>query len=189
MITQGSALLAPLLAVALGTSWLDEPRPRNWNRPAAPLPSARNYPGPPSIDDECKGAVRRPATAEETAVTQAGWAVLDYERPLRNGRLTTVTAASDVSGQCRPYGFQVFVFYAGQFAGTISPQPMDARADGSGGVTSLRSPLAFQAEFSRYADSDPACCPSRKTLVQFVIRFPAGKPVVVPVSAATSAQQ
>jgi hypothetical protein len=43
-------------------------------------------------------------------------------------------AISGYEGMCRPTGFQPCVFVDGAFAGTISPEPMATRANGSGSV-------------------------------------------------------
>jgi hypothetical protein len=69
----------------------------------------------------------------------------------------------------------------GVFAGTLSPQAMDSRADGALGRVSLQSDSLLIAEYERYAATDPLCCPSRATRVVFGIAKEG--PVLRPVSA------
>jgi len=80
---------------------------------------------------------------------------------------------------CRPLGFNEFVFVDGNFAGTISPDLMDSRADGVGDVRAFAVKDSIAAEFQRYAPTDPLCCPSStQTVFYGVTRSPAG-PVLV----------
>jgi hypothetical protein len=85
---------------------------------------------------------------------------------------------------CRPRQYQDFVFIGGAFAGTLSPQPMDSREDGSLTRVSLQSRSRLTADFQRYGENDPLCCPSRTTTVVFEIA--SDGPVVQPVSTATT---
>jgi heat shock protein HslJ len=85
---------------------------------------------------------------------------------------------------CRPRQYQDFVFVRGVFAGTLSPQPMDSRADGAIGQVWLQNGTQLTAEYARYAANDALCCPSRMTSVVFDIA--GDKRVVRPVSASTS---
>ncbi|MCC7010499.1 MAG: LppP/LprE family lipoprotein [Acidobacteria bacterium] len=96
-----------------------------------------------------------------------------------------IRATAGYDGMCRPRAYQDFVFVRGVFAGTLSPQPMDSRADGALGRVAVRSSAEIIGDYARYAASDPLCCPSRITIVVF--RVSAEPPVVVPVSASTSA--
>ena len=74
------------------------------------------------------------------------------------------------------------------FAGTLSPQPMDARTDGS--IASLSvliySANDLSADFARYGNSDALCCPHATTSVTYRIQT-TGRPRVVPVSTTTHA--
>jgi hypothetical protein len=95
------------------------------------------------------------------------------------------TASAD--GMCRPDGYQGFVFVNGAFAGTVSPQVMHARSDGS--INSVAviifGSTEFEAEFSRYGANDPLCCAHAITTVTYQIRSLGGKPRVVPTEANT----
>ena len=47
------------------------------------------------------------------------------------------------------------------------------------------TPASFFVDFLRYAPSDPLCCASRTTVVQYRVEQRDGKPVVVPLEAET----
>ena len=156
-------------ARAAGQSWVDQPLSA-WNSPGADVPTA-----PPGFGDaRCYAAQARWAeTPEDQAVVDAGWGLFN---PYRAGwGIAVIDATSGYDGMCRPDGFQSFVFVDGVFAGTISPEPMTARATGAGSVVALRDG-ALTARFLRYADTDPLCCPSRGAVVieYQVDRTPAG---------------
>jgi hypothetical protein len=80
---------------------------------------------------------------------------------VRAGDLALVTATAGYDGMCRPWGFQLFAFAGGRFAGTISPEPMSSREDGVlFGTPSLAPDGRVTAEFTRYLPTDPLCCPT-----------------------------
>jgi heat shock protein HslJ len=183
-----AALMLAMLAadVAIGRSqgqgayWLDEAKPRSWNSPNLPIPAAPKAQGP--ADDRCRQQARPPELKEDARVQDQGW---DLVGPYLGGWLMLVirgTASYD--GMCRPLQYQDFVFVRGVFAGTLSPQPMDSRADGALGQVFVQSDSQLTAEYSRYEESDALCCPSRTTRVVFDI--PEDPPIVRPASASTS---
>ena len=85
-------------------------------------------------------------------------------------------------GMCRPLQFQGFVFADGQFAGTISPQPMDSRTDGVGRVLDMHGPANLAAQFNRYAPTDALCCPSAAFFVEYTVDRSGSAPLLVPQS-------
>ncbi|MFN8557187.1 MAG: LppP/LprE family lipoprotein [Dehalococcoidia bacterium] len=89
-----------------------------------------------------------------------------------------VLGASNYDGMCRPLGYQVFVFADGLFAGTVAPVPMDSRTDGAAGPSSLVDGDRLNVTFSRYAPSDPLCCPSRTSSVTYAIDRAGAAPVL-----------
>ena len=90
---------------------------------------------------------------------------------------------------CRPADFNVFVFVNGRLAGTLSPDAMVSRTDGSiGGGVRLGPDDTIVADFSRFAREDPLCCPSRRVTVAYRIDRSAKPPVVVPVSVRATRQ-
>lgn len=176
-------IASPILSVQWATqNWLDKPI-HNWNRPGGQIPKA-----PAGGQGEltmCKDSLRKPAGPEDRAVMAAGWQLVG---PLETFSGTTVILAqSDADGMCRPMGYQAFVFVHGNFAGTISPVPMNSRTDGTMDPFDLTRPDELNVAFSRYKQSDPLCCASGQAFVTYKIKTVEGKPLLVPISAHTSA--
>jgi LppP/LprE lipoprotein len=177
------ALTGVQTADAQSASWLDGP-PVGWNTAGAPLPTA-----PPlqNTDPRCREREDAPSSPEENQVTGRGWKLEGYWPTLRSGNLVLVTALADYDGMCRPMEFNVFVFDGGRYAGTLSPEAMASRTDGqiAGGdaaPATVNADGTIAADFVRYADSDPLCCPSLGTThVVYQVRQAAGGPVVNPI--------
>jgi uncharacterized lipoprotein YbaY/heat shock protein HslJ len=147
-------------------SWLDRP-PSNWNRRMAGLPRPVASPDAEEVRTRCRGLVRQPSSAAERALVRAGWK--PYGAVQSYGLTRVVAALSDADGMCRPLGHQAFVYWEGRYAGTLSPAAMDSRADGSLVRVRLVSPTRISAEFARYEESDPLCCPSRTSHVTYEV--------------------
>ncbi len=151
-------------------SWLDRPL-TDWNRSrggqSAPLPEP---PAVPDIaaPDICNERMRQPTQSFERTLVARGWKLFGPVQVF--GLAQVVMATSGLDGMCRPLGFQVFVLWDGRYAGTLSPVAMQARADGALVRVELVSPSRLTAEFSRYAPGDPACCPSRTAVVNYVMQ-------------------
>lgn len=178
---------------ASGTSWLDRPLAGfGWNTPGGSLPPAPAAPG--ELDPACAATARPAETPEEQQVVAAGWRLFDAYQGGWGSRLVFGTSAYD--GMCRPNGYQAFVFAGGGFAGTLAPEPMDARTDGAlGGVLWTAPPppgasAAFRARYSRYAGpQDALCCPSAISTVYFEVRTAGivpGASVLVPLRVETA---
>ena len=150
-------------------SWLDRSL-SNWNRdgkvlPALPEPATQSSPQPES---RCREEVRQPTSAAERAVVRRGWKLYG---PVQSYETTMVfTALAGFDGMCRPLGYQAFLYSEGRYAGTLSPVPMNSRTDGSLTRVHLGRSTAITAEFARYRDSDPLCCPSRTSTVEYRVR-------------------
>jgi hypothetical protein len=115
----------------------------------------------------------------------AGWSLVG---PLQVfGDTSVVTATSGFDGMCRWWGYQVFVFSSGRFAGTLSPQPMNSRTDGAAVQVHLYRAASISAEFARYTDKDPWCCPSRTSVVSYRLEHTPEGPAVVPATVSTAA--
>ncbi|WP_058865816.1 META domain-containing protein [Chloracidobacterium thermophilum] len=157
-------------ARSAGESWLDRPL-TDWNRSrggqSAPLPEP---PAVPDIaaPDICNEQMRKPVQPFERALVARGWKLFGPVQVF--GPAQVVMATSGLDGMCRPLGFQVFVVWDGRYAGTLSPVAMQARTDGALTRVELISPSRLMAEFSRYAPGDPACCPSRTAVVNYVLQ-------------------
>ncbi|MEQ1763775.1 MAG: YbaY family lipoprotein [Pyrinomonadaceae bacterium] len=172
-----TSLLFTLLlsAAAFGqTSWLDRPL-NNWNRAGAAIPTPPRNAAP--LDAMCRQTTRTAASVADRALTRAGWTLFGPTQSY--GPTTVIMAMASADGMCRPNEYNAFVFANDRFIGTLAPAPMGARSDGSLGDYRLQSSTEMTAEFSRYAESDPLCCPSQKSLVTYSL-FRAGAAIVSP---------
>jgi heat shock protein HslJ len=162
-------------AAASGT-WLDLPALPTWNKPGAKIPPAPRFDPDPFLAKQCAGEARAPSSDADRAVAAAGWKLLGASQ--RFGETEVVLGRSGVDGMCRPLGFQAFVFVGGRFAGTLAPHPMNSRTDGAAQLPQLWSADAIAVTFSRYAGTDPLCCPSRVSTVQYRVDPGADEPLV-----------
>jgi hypothetical protein len=189
--------LAILIGVALAGrsgaahadgSWLDGALVR-WNSPGMAVPAAPTGGYPDSIPELDCGRQERPVeTAADAAVADAGWRLFNAYQA--GWGVTIVWGLSGYDGMCRPMGYQIFVFADGSFAGTLSPEPMNSRFDGTGGSPFLYAPGdTLNATFQRYADTDPLCCPSRRSFVSYRIDRTGKLPVLVAESVNTMANE
>lgn len=183
----GALCLATLLVYGQSDgapgAWLDKTLV-NWNQPSAaiPAPPARMPAEKASIPQSCLKLARKPASAADRAVVKAGWTLFGTAH--KHSNVAVVTAMSDVDGMCRPMGYQSFVFVNDKFAGTLSPVPMSSRTDGALGNVRFGAPGQMTAEFVRYADSDPLCCPSRTGSITYRIDSAGNGNVIAPVNIA-----
>ncbi len=169
-------------ALADGT-WLDQ-RLVQWNSAGMAIPTPD--PDEWSVDPFCSPFGVEPVADEEWEVADAGWLIDSVDRYA--GGLTIVRGYTGTDGMCRSMNYNDFVFVDGWFAGTISPVPMFARTDGSGYVTDVSNDgRRLTAEFARYSDTDPLCCPSRISTVTYRIDRTAAGPVLVVESVRTAA--
>jgi hypothetical protein len=157
--------------------WLDGP-PTAWNTAGGAIPTAPDS-GP--VFDMCLAGERGPVVAEESPVVAANWRLLANWPTRRVGEVAVVMATAGYDGMCRPVAFNAFVFAGGTFAGTLAPEPMASRTDGVlTGIPSIRPDGRIEATFTRYASTDPLCCPSRPSVsVTYRVEDHAGQPVVV----------
>jgi len=200
-ISRMGALLVGVAAIGLAIAespsahadgaWLDAPL-SNWNQPNQPVPHAPLLQDEP-VNPQCLGTVRLPETDEDSAVAAAGWKLVGTYQGGYGAKVITATTSFD--GMCRPLGYQVFVFYHQGFIGTISPEPMASRTDGSETRVDLSPPLnaaqapSLSADFSRYTDEDALCCPSRISTVYYDIQLVEGGWVLVPTNVSTNPTQ
>jgi len=156
------ALLLPATASAQA-SWLDSP-PSSWNTPGAPVPQAPPTQNP---DPRCRTNEVAASTPEGMELTARGWRLQSFWPPISSGGRVALPALAEYDGMCRPFEYNVFVFSQGAYAGTLSPVNMNSRTDGSlfvgpgGQVATIGASGSITADFIRYADTDPLCCPSR----------------------------
>lgn len=180
-----SVLLVLLIVpgVAAQALWLDASPPTQWNTPGASIPMAPPTTNP---DPQCRMNEISASTPEQTALANRGWRLQSYWPPVSSGGRVLIGALAEYDGMCRPFEFNVFVFNQGQYAGTLSPVSMFSRTDGSlfltapGQVATIGPSGTIAADFIRYADSDPLCCPSRGTTrVIYTVQIAAAGPYVV----------
>lgn len=186
-VLAGIALAAGAPSARADGAWLDAPL-SNWNTPGMAIPRAPQEPDPGNPN--CGTTVRSPETDEDSAVAAAGWKLVGAYQGGYGAKVITGTSGFD--GMCRPVGYQVFVFYHQVFVGTISPEVMVSRTDGSETQVFLnanfmpgRAPTLF-ANFSRYTEQDALCCPSAISNVNYDIEFVDNGWVVVPKSVSTN---
>jgi hypothetical protein len=160
--------------------WLDQAKLASWNAPAEPVPLAPRLQG--AVDPRCRELARAPELDEDKRLRDQGWDLVGGY--LGGWRVLVIRGTAAYDGMCRPRQYQDFVFVRGMFAGTLSPKPMDSRTDGALGRVFLENDRRLVAEYSRYATTDPLCCPSRTTAVTFEIDN--DSVVLRPVSASTS---
>jgi hypothetical protein len=172
-------LVSSGVAGAADPFWLDAPL-KNWNQVGMTVPKAPTADADPVLVKRCHQDPRPPASAGDRALVAAGWWLVG---PLQlYGDTALLLASADVDGMCRPMKMQGFVFVGDRLAGTLSPDLMDSRADGSVTQWRLYDATTIAAEFARYKDSDPLCCPSAKTGVMYSITGGAKQPLLAPTS-------
>jgi hypothetical protein len=192
---------ATLVCLAFGSrpaeadgAWLDQQPLANWNTAGAAIPQS-----PPRSNPiiPCPPIGRAPQTNEDRQVAAAGWTLFGS---FQGGYgVMVVLGPTDFDGMCRPLGFQTFVFFLEAFIGTTSPVLMDSRSDGAQGQVFISPPTddglsaaampSLTASFSRYTASDPLCCPSSTSTVQYSVVHTSTGWVLTPGSVMTAVNQ
>jgi hypothetical protein len=185
MVLAVGVLATPAAVAAQTAAWLDGP-PVNWNTPGQTAPPMA--PPKQNTDPRCAEREDAPSSPEENSVTGRGWLLQGYWPTVRSGDLVLVSGLADYDGMCRPWNFNVFVFSGGRYAGTLSPEPMDSRTDGQlrfreDGTPAVVAPDgSIGADFVRYLNTDPLCCPSGGTThVTYQVRQAGASPLLAPV--------
>ena len=177
---------AGVAAQAPKAAWLDRPL-TNWNAPGGTMPRAVvTGETVAEIAKRCAFQPMAQRTAGEQIVAGAGWVPFHmFDRQIVQRDVEIVGGLSGADGMCRPDNFNVFVFVGGKLAGTLAPGVMRPRSDGSiGGAIRLAEDDTIAAEFARYEEPDPLCCPASRVTVRYRIDRKASVPVVVPVAIA-----
>jgi hypothetical protein len=178
--TAALVLATAASAAAQSASWLDDPMSASWNTPGMAIPAA------PSIgqtNPRCGATARWAETPQDQSLVDTGWSLFNAYQS--GWGMVVASGAGGYDGMCRPIGYQGFAYVDGQFAGTISPDPMNSRESGAGQIVAVRQD-GLSVRYVRYASTDPLCCPSLgAVLVDFgVERTPTG-PVLKVVSSYT----
>ena len=163
-------------------TWLDRPM-SNWNVSGRAMPRAAiNGETISEIAKRCALLPVTRSTSGERIVADAGWLPFyTFDRQIVQRDVEILGGLAGADGMCRPVDFNVFVFVGGQLAGTLSPADMVSRTDASiaGGIR-LADDDTIAAEFARYRETDPLCCPTERVTVRYRIDRKATPPVVVP---------
>lgn len=134
---------------------------------AAPTIVGTSIPGTTlSATSDCQVDALSPGSPEEITLLGSGLGHL-MGRSVRagvNGEIYVVEAALGYDGVCRPSPYQLYVFYQGRLAGTLSPQAMAARTDGAISDFKLLDSDHLQLVIEHYKPSDPVCCASSHEL-------------------------
>jgi len=147
-------------------AWLDRPLV-NWNKQATELPRPVASMDQPEIQTRCPNLLRQADNPFEHELVSAGW--LLYGALQSFGATKVVTAMSGVDNECRPLGYQAFVYLSDSYAGTLSPATMDSLTNGALTTIRLTSANNISAEFARYTENDSPCCPRRMSYVNYEI--------------------
>lgn len=151
-------------------SWLDEP--------LRPWPGERVVPtvaaGPGIGSRSCLASP--PASREADLIRVAGWRPFQmFDRPIGRGGVVILGGLRDLTADCAPAAFQVFVFVDGAFAGALSPVEMTTGRDGVVGAIRVLPDDVVTAEFARYVTGDGECCPSGRVRVSYRIDRSGGR--------------
>lgn len=165
ILTLAAAILAFAGSVFAQSSWLDRPL-NNWNDSSGVVPQAPRFVADPGLA-RCRETIRSPESVADRAVTRAGWSLFGPSQTY--GAVTVVNGLAGFDGMCRPTQYNTFVFVGNRFAGTLAPDVMDSRTDGSLVEARLHDPRSITAEFNRYTSNDPLCCPSQTSTVSYTI--------------------
>jgi hypothetical protein len=155
--------------------WLDS-KSQNWNRPGMSIPTAPQRTGESGAT--CPTLIAKPQSDEELALDRAGWLLFSGRKPTPQGSVSVILAMLGFDGRCQPYEYQLFVFVDGEFAGTLSPDLMYPRLDGSAIEVSFNANQGPTVEFARYGPDDPLCCASRISTAEYKILHENGHAVV-----------
>lgn len=158
-----------------GASWLDAPLgawPTEGSVPRAAVVSG-------TASRSCLATP--PASREVDQIAAAGWRPFQlFDRPIGRGGVVVMGGLRDLTTDCAPAAFQVFVFVDGAFAGALSPVEMTTGRDGVVGAVRVLPVDVITAEFARYATGDSECCPSSRVRVSYGIDRSGGRVRVVP---------
>ncbi|MCA1636857.1 MAG: LppP/LprE family lipoprotein [Acidobacteria bacterium] len=157
----------PLVSNAFAQNlWLDQKPLPNWNERSRTILQTRKISN--SELKRCSVGVRQPTLPADLLLAKMGWTLVGAAQI--HGKTTVVTVTEAFDGMCRPLKFQMFVFVGNRLAGTLSPSPMDSRTDSSLIEVDITSETNLTAEYARYRESDPLCCPYKTEAVNFVIK-------------------
>jgi len=178
-------LLAADVSAQAAPGWLDRAMTA-WNQSAARVPTAQaGVDAHAALERRCGSSALATSTTAD-AIRKAGWVpFLHQDRSIARDDLEVIGGMTAASPGCEPTVFNLFVFVAGRFAGTVSPMVMTQNRDGVAGAVRITGADALTAEFARYTATDTECCPSSRVRVTYRIDRTGARPTLV----ATDARQ
>jgi hypothetical protein len=159
--------IAASLLFALQSSWLDTKTDWSWSETELQRGQREDF--NPMCDPFTRGPF--PGTLNERFIYDNGWRLGSAsEKKVTGGRsIEVVYGFRSFDGMCRPEQFQAFVFVNDAPVGTLSPDLMNSRTDGSLEEVVLPDNGGIEARFARYKPNDPFCCPSAESKVTYSI--------------------
>jgi LppP/LprE lipoprotein len=166
-------------SAAAQAGWLDRPL-ASWNQSVARIPAAPKGSEPLStLDRRCGSSALASSTTAE-AIRKAGWVpFLHLDRVIAQDGIEVLGGMSAASPGCEATVFNLFVFVAGRYAGTVAPVAMTQRQDGAAGAVRLTGAETLTTEFARYTPTDSECCPSSRVRVSYRIDRAGDRPMLV----------
>lgn len=158
--------------------WLDQQPLPSWNSRKRAILETKKVSG--AELRRCAAVVRQPTLAQDFLLTKMNWTLTGAAHVF--GRTAIVTVAEAFDGQCRPLKYETYVFVGNRVAGTLTPGPLDSRADGALVNVQLGGEKNLIAQFARYRQSDSLCCPSKTETVSYVIKPDGANFLLVPES-------
>lgn len=157
----------PLVSNVFAQSfWLDQNPLPNWNEKSRAILQTKKI---SNVElKRCGSVVRQPTLPADLLLAKMGWTLVGAAHV--HGKTTIVTVAEGFDGMCRPLKSQALVFVRDRVSGTLSPSPMDSRADGSLVNVKMATETNLTAEYARYRESDPLCCPYKTEAVTFTVK-------------------
>lgn len=177
-IIAASAVILPFCfnTFAQQGTWLDlKPLP-SWNERKRYILQTKEI--SPDELKRCSVAVRQPTLPQDRLLTKMGWTLVGPAQIF--GNTTVITTAEAFDGMCRPLKFENYVFVGNRVAGTLAPGPLDSRTDGAVVNVKMVAERNLTAEFVRYRESDPLCCPYKIEAVTYVIKPDGANFLLVP---------
>lgn len=163
-VLEGSSTFKAQQGAGHTGAWLHRPLV-NWNNRSTELPPPVAAIDREEIQTRCPNLLRQPDSRIERELVDAGW--LLYGSLQSFGLTRVVTAMSSADSMCRPLGYQAFVYFGDNYAGTLSPDLMDSLTNGALTTIRLISANSISAEFARYREDDSPCCPRRMSYVTY----------------------
>jgi hypothetical protein len=163
-----------------GSTWLDRPM-TTWSEPDKGVPSAQlGTEAQAALDRRCgSSSLAKSATAD--AVRKAGWVpFLHFDQAISRDDIEVIggmTAATTPG--CEATIFNLFVFVAGRYAGTMSPVTVTRNRDGDVGAVRITGPDSLIADVARYTPTDTECCSSLRVRVSYRIDRSGKQPVLI----------